>query len=56
MHKFSTIINKNTDILVIVVRYFDTDKEDVVDVLLDTVAIENRSAHNPYNAAKQAFI
>ena len=55
--KFSIIIDESTDIcvnqiLAIVVRYFDADKQDVVDALLDTVSVENGTAQSLYNAVK----
>lgn len=34
--------------LAVVVHYFDTDKKDIVDALLDTVTVETGSAHNLY--------
>ena len=41
-----------TQILAIVVHYFDVDKLDVVDSLFDTVIIESGTAQNLYNAIK----
>ena len=41
-----------TQILAVVVSYLDTNKGYVVDALLDTVAVENGSDHNHYNAIK----
>ena len=43
-------------ILAAVVRYLDTDKEDIVDALLDTVAVENVSSHDLYNAVKNLLL
>ena len=59
-YTFSIIIDECTDILItqilaVVVRYFDTDK-DVVDALLDTVAVGNGNAHNLYNAVKDLLL
>ena len=34
------------------VRYFDADKQDVVDALLDPVSVENGTAQSLYNAVK----
>lgn len=50
-HKFSIITDESTDIsvnqtLAIVVRYFDADKQDVVDALLDKVSVENGTAQS----------
>ncbi len=58
--KFSIIIDESTDIsvtqiLAIVVRYFDVDKQDVVDGLLDTVSVENGTAQSLYNAVKDVL-
>ena len=44
--KFLIIIDESTDIsvtqiLAVVVRYFDSNKHDVVDALLDTIEVEN---------------
>ncbi len=41
--------------MAIVVRYFDVDKQDVVDGLLDTVSVENGTAQSLYNAVKDVL-
>ena len=51
--KFSIIVDESTDIsvtqvLAIVVRYFDKNASDVVDRLLDTVVVEDGSASGLY--------
>ena len=56
-HKFSIIIDESTDIpvtqiLVVVVRYFDLRKQNVVDELLDTVTVESGIAQSLYEAIK----
>ena len=55
--KFSIMIDESTDIsvtqiLAVVVRYFDSNKHDVVDALLDTIAVENGTAQHLYQAVK----
>ena len=55
--KFSLIIDESTDIsvtqiLAVVVRYFDLSKEDVVDALLDSVVVVDGTAAGLYNAVK----
>ena len=47
--KFSIIIDKSTDIsvtqiLAVVVRYFDPNRHNVVDALLDAIAVKNGTA------------
>ena len=37
-----------TQILAVVVRYFDSNKHDVVDALLDTTEVENGTAQHLY--------
>lgn len=54
---FSVLIDESTDIsvtqiLAIVVRFFDLQKLDVVDVLFDTVSVENGTAEGLYDALK----
>lgn len=56
--KFSLIIDESTDIsvsqvLAIVVRYFDVEKGDVADRLLDSVTVENGTAAGLYSAVKK---
>ena len=41
-----------TQILAVVVGYFDSNKYDVVDALLDTIEIENGKAQHLYQAVK----
>lgn len=58
--KFSIIIDESTDIsvtqvLAIVVRYFDTNKQNVVDALLDTVTVEYGTAKALYDAVKETL-
>lgn len=58
--KFSLIIDESTDVsvtqvLAIVIRYFDLIKLDVVDALLDTVVVENGSAAGLFNAVQTVF-
>lgn len=53
--KFSLLIDESTDIsvtqiLAVVIRFFYAKKLDVVDVLLDTVKVENGSAQGLYQA------
>ena len=58
--KFLTIIDESTDIsvtqiLAVVVRYFDSNKHDVIDALhalLDTIEVENGTAQHLYQAIK----
>ena len=55
--KFFTIIDESTDIsvtqiLAVVVRYFDSNKHDVVDALLDTIKVENGTAQLLCQAVK----
>ena len=55
--EFSIIIDESTDIsvtqiLAVVVRYFDSNKHDVVDALLDTIEVENGTAQHLYQAVK----
>ena len=58
--KFLTIIDESTDIsvtqiLAVVVRYFDSNKHDVIDALhalLDTIEVENGTAQHLYQAVK----
>ena len=58
--KFSVIIDENTDasitqVLAIVIRYFDFKRLDVTDALLDTVVVENGSALSLINSFKSLF-
>lgn len=58
--KFSLIIDESTDIsvsqvLAIVIRYFDIQRGDVVDNLLDTVSVENGTAEGLYESVKRTF-
>ena len=53
--EFSLLIDESTDIsvtqiLAVVVRFFDKKKLDVVDALLDTIIVENGSAQGLYHA------
>ena len=55
--KFSIMVDENIDIsvtqiLAVVVRYFDSNKHDVVDALLDTIEVENGTAQHFYLAVK----
>ena len=55
--KFSITIDESTDIsvtqiLAVVVRYFDSNKYDVADALLDTIEVENGRAQHLYQAVK----
>ena len=55
--KFSVIIDESTDVsvtqvLAIVIRYFDLNTLDVVDALLDTVVVGNGSVAGLFNAFK----
>ena len=55
--KFLIIIDESTDIsvtqiLAVVVRYFDSNKHDVVDALLDTIEVENGTAQHLYKQLK----
>lgn len=55
--KFSLIIDESTDIsvsqvLAVVVRYFDVEKNDVCDSLLDSIVVEDGSASGLYKAVK----
>ena len=55
--KFSIIIDESTDIsvtqvLAVVVRYFDSCKQDVTDELLDSIVVEDGTAAGLYNAVK----
>ena len=55
--KFSIMIDESTDIsvtqlLAVVAQYFDSNKHDVVDALLDTIEVENRTAQHLYQAVK----
>ena len=55
--KFSIIIDESTNIsviqtLAIVVRYFDHNKLDVADALLDMVVVENRTAEGLLNSVE----
>ena len=55
--KFSIILDECTDIsetqiLTVIVRYYDSDEQDVVDALLDTVTVENGTAESLYNGVK----
>lgn len=56
-NKFSLLIDESTDIsvtqiLAVVVRFFDSEKCKITDALLDIVEVENGSAENLYNAVK----
>ena len=58
--KFSILIDKSTEILVtqilaIVIRYFDSDKQDVTDALLDTVSVKDGCFLSLCNAIKDFF-
>lgn len=58
--KFSLIIDESTDIsvtqvLAVVVRYFDLTTLDVADALLDIIVVENGSAQGLFNAVKDMF-
>ena len=51
------IINESTDIsvtqiLAVVVQYFDSNKHDVVDALLDTIEVKNGTTQHFYQAVK----
>ena len=55
--KFSIIIHESKEIstvqvLAVVVRYFDSKKEDVVDALLDSIIVETGTASGLYDAVK----
>ena len=55
--KFLTIIDESTDIsvtqiLAVVVLYFDSNKHDIIDALLDTIKVENGTAQHLYQAVK----
>ena len=55
--KFSLIIDECTDIsvtqiLAVVVRYFDHNKQDVVDALLDSIVVEDGKALSLYKSVK----
>ena len=54
---FSIIIDESTDVsvtqvLAVVVRFFDKEKEDVSDTLLDTVEVEEATAKGLYRSLK----
>ena len=56
-NKFSIIIDESTDIsvtqvLAVVVRYFDPSRQNVIDTLLDTIAVEDGTAQGLYQAVK----
>ena len=56
-HKFSVLLDESTDVsttqvLAVVVRYFDEDKQDVCDALLDTIEVEDGSAQGLYQSLK----
>ena len=56
-NKFSIIIDESTDIsvtqvLAAVVRYFDPSRQNVIDTLLDTIAVEDGTAQGLYQAVK----
>ena len=56
-HKFSILIDESTDtsvtqVLAVVVRYFDEEKQDVTDALLDSIEVEDGSAQGLYNSLK----
>ena len=58
--KFSAIIDESTDasitqVLAIVLRYFDLKKLGVTDALLDTVVVENGSTVSLFNLFKHLF-
>ena len=42
-----------TEILAVVVRYFDSNKHDVVDALLNAIEVENGTAQHLYQAVKR---
>ena len=42
----------DTQILAVVAQYFDPNKHDVVDALLDTIEVENETAQHLYQAVK----
>ena len=55
--KFFIIIDESTDIstvqvLAVVVRYFDSKKDDFVDTLLDSIIVETGTASGLYDAVK----
>ena len=55
--KFSIMIDESTDIsvtqiLAVVAQYFDSNKHDVVDALLDTIEVENGTAQHLYQVVK----
>ena len=57
---FSLIFDESTDIsisqvLAIIVRYFDMKSLDVVDKLLDVVSVEDTTADGLYRAVKDVF-
>ena len=59
--RFSIIIDESTDVsvcqvLAVVVRYFDHNRGDVCDALLDTIAVEDGTARGLYSALKNMFI
>lgn len=58
--KFSLIIDESTDIsvsqvLAVVIRYFDERKQESVDVLLDTIEVDDATAAGLYRAVKMLF-
>ena len=58
--KFSLVIDESTDIsvtqvLAIVVRYFDAQKQDVCDVFFDSVTVEDGSAQGLYKSLCALF-
>ena len=60
LKKFSVVIDESTDasitqVLAIVIRYFDLKKLDVTDALLDTVVVENGSAVSLFSSFKHLF-
>ena len=55
--KLSIFLDESKDIPMsqvsaVKVRYFDEEKQDVVDALLDTVEVESGTAENLYNVVK----
>ena len=60
-NKFSILIDESTDIsvsqiLAVVVRFFDSKKVKVTDALLDIVEVENGSAKGLYKAVKDLLV
>ncbi|KAK0066446.1 hypothetical protein Bpfe_003878 [Biomphalaria pfeifferi] len=59
--KFSIMIDENIDmsvgnLIAVVVRFFDIQKLDIVDVLFDTISPDNGTSEDIYNAVKMLFL